>query len=83
MATIECRVTLERLRDMIITCSHPRKVLIDIQNIDCNEYFKWCSVRYLHLSNLLHTCYILTTYYPGKITKADKDFARILDFKDI
>ena len=27
---------------------HPKKCLINIQNIDNNECFKWCLVRYLH-----------------------------------
>ena len=27
---------------------HPRKGLINIQNTDDNEYFKWCLVRYLN-----------------------------------
>ena len=28
--------------------NHPRKGLINIQNINDNECFKWCLVRYLH-----------------------------------
>ena len=28
--------------------NHPKKGLINIQNIDDNEWFKWCLVRYLH-----------------------------------
>ena len=28
--------------------NHPRKGLINVQNIDANECFKWCIVRYLH-----------------------------------
>ena len=31
--------------------NHPRKDLINIQNIDDNECFKWCLVRYLHPSD--------------------------------
>ena len=52
---------------------HPRKGLKNIQNIDYNESFKWCLVRYFH-----HT-----DHNPGRITKAGKDFAKELDFKDI
>ena len=49
---------------------HPRKGLI---NIDDNECFKWCLVRYLNPAD------------PNirRITKADKDFAKKLHFKDI
>ena len=52
---------------------HPRKGLINIQNIDDNECFKWCLVRYLNPAD----------HHPEKITKADKDFAKKLDFRDI
>ena len=57
---------------------HPRKRLINIQNIDHNECFKWCLVRYLHLAD----------HYPARIAKGfskkkKKDFSKILDFKDI
>ena len=52
---------------------HPKKCLINIQNIDENECFKWCLVRYLHPADR----------HPAKITKVDKDFAKELDFKDI
>ena len=41
--------------------------------IDDNECFKWCLVRYLDLSD----------HHAARITKADKDFAKKLDFKDI
>ena len=51
---------------------HPRKVLITIQNIDNNEWFKWSIVRYLNPANP----------HPARITKAYKDFAKIPDFKD-
>ena len=47
--------------------------MINIQNIDGNECFKWCLVRYLNPAN----------HNLRKITKAGKDFAKILDFKDI
>ena len=47
--------------------------MINIQNIDDNECFKWSIVRYLNLSD----------HNPRRITKADKDFAKKLDFKDI
>ena len=52
---------------------HPRNRLINIQNIDDNECFKWCLVRYLNPAD----------HHPARITKADKDFAKRLDFKDI
>ena len=52
---------------------HPRKELIHVQNTNDNECFKWCLVRHLNLADR----------NPRKITKADKDFAKKLDFKDI
>ena len=52
---------------------HLRKDLTNIQNIDDNDWFKCCVVRYLHIAD----------HQPARITKADKDFARKLDFKDI
>ena len=52
---------------------HPKKGLINIQNIADNQYFKWCLVRYLNLAD----------HHPARITKSDKDFAKKLDFKDI
>ena len=52
---------------------HPRKGLINIQNTDDNECFKWCLVRYLNPAD----------YHPATITKANKDFANRLDFKDM
>ena len=51
----------------------PRKSLIDIQNIGNNECFKWCLVRYLQPED----------HHPAKIAKANKDFAKRLDFKDM
>ena len=47
--------------------------MINIQNIDNNECFKWCLVRYLYSAD----------HHPARITKADKNFTRALDFKDI
>ena len=47
---------------------HARKGLINIQNTDDNECFKWCLVRYLNPA--LHN--------PARITKADKDFTKKL-----
>ena len=47
--------------------------MICIQNIDDNECFKWCLVRHLNPAD----------HYPARITKADKDFAKRLDYKDI
>ena len=52
---------------------HPRKRLINVQNIDDNECFKWYLVRHLNLAD----------HNPRRITKADKDFSKRLDFKDI
>ena len=47
--------------------------MINIQNIDDNECFKWCVVRYLNPAD----------HHPSRITKAAKDFAKRLDFKDM
>ena len=52
---------------------HPRKGLINIQNTDDNEWFKWSLVKYLNP----------TDHHPARITKSDKDFAKKLDFKGI
>ena len=52
---------------------HPRRGLINIQNIYCNECFKWCSVRQINPAD----------HHQGGITKSDKDFVKKLDFKDI
>ena len=52
---------------------HPRKGLINIQNADDNEYFKWYLFRYLNPAD----------YQPARITEVDEDFAKMLDFKDI
>ena len=45
--------------------------MINIQNIDDKECFKWCLVIYLHPAD----------HHPGIIKKADKNFAKKLDFK--
>ena len=50
---------------------HPRKGLINIQNTDDNEWFKWSLVKYLNP----------TDHHSARITKAEKDFAWRLDFK--
>ena len=47
--------------------------MINVQNIDKNECFKWSIVRYLNLVNR----------NPARITKPDKEFAKKLDFEDI
>ena len=52
---------------------HLRKGLINIQNIDDNECFKWFIVRYVNPGN----------QDPARVTKADKDFTKKPDFKDI
>ena len=49
-----------------------RKGLINIPNIDDNQCFKWCLVRYLNPAD----------HHPAKITNRDKDFAKKLNFKD-
>ena len=47
--------------------------MINIQNIDDNECFKWFLVRYLNSSD----------HHPVGTTKLDKDFEKMLDFKYI
>ena len=47
--------------------------MINIQNIDDNECFKWCLVKYLHPVD----------HHLARIRKVDKNFAEELDFKDI
>ena len=47
--------------------------MINIKNIDGNECIKWCLVRSLNHAD----------HHPARITKADKDFVKNLDFKDI
>ena len=52
---------------------HPRKGLINIQNIDPNECFNWSIVRYLNPAD----------HNSIRITKDVKDFAKKIDFKNI
>ena len=52
---------------------HSRKGLINIQSIDDNECFKWSIVRYFNPVG----------HNPRRITKAVKEFAKKLDFKNI
>ena len=52
---------------------HSRKRLINIQNIDDNEFFNWSIVRYVNPVD----------HNPRRITNADKEFAKNLDFKNI
>ena len=47
--------------------------MINIQNIEAIECFKWCLVRCLNPAD----------HNPKRTTKSDKDFAKRLDFKDI
>ena len=47
--------------------------MINIQNIDDNEWFKWSLARYLNPAD----------YHLAKIKKAVKDFTKKLDFKGI
>ena len=49
----------------------PRKILINIQNINDNECFKWFLVRYLNPEN----------HHPARITKAEKDCAKQFPLK--
>ena len=51
---------------------HPRKGLINIQNTDDNECFNWSLVRYLNPAD----------HHPARITKAEKNFAKELYFKE-
>ena len=46
--------------------NHSREGLINIQNIDNNEYFKWSIARFLNHANS----------NPARTTKADKKFAK-------
>ena len=52
---------------------HPRKGFINIQNVDDNECFKWYLVRHVNTAD----------HNAARIIKADKDFPKKLDFKDI
>ena len=47
--------------------------MIDIQNIYDNKCFKYGLVRYLNPAD----------HHSTRITKADRDFAKKLDFKEI
>ena len=47
--------------------------MINIQNIDNNECFRWCLVRYLYHAD----------HHPARITNPDKNFAKERSFKDI
>ena len=47
--------------------------MINIQNIDENDYFKWYLIRYLNPAN----------HDPARITKAEKNSAKKINFKDI
>ena len=47
--------------------------MINVQNTDYNECFKWCLVRYLNTAE----------HNTRKITKTDKCFKKRLDFKDV
>ena len=53
--------------------NHPKKGLINIQNIHDNECFKWCLVRYLDPAD----------HNQRRITKSGKYFSKELDCKDI
>ena len=47
--------------------------MISSQNVDDNECFKWCLVRYLNSTN----------HHSARIRKANKNFEKRLDFKGI
>ena len=47
--------------------------MINIQNIDDNEYFKWCLVSYLHPAD----------HHLARMSKDDILFGDELDFEDI
>ena len=47
--------------------------MINIQNIDDNEYFKWCLVKYLYPNDL----------EPARIRKLTRLFRDEIDFGDI
>ena len=53
--------------------NHSKKRLIDVQNFDNNECFKWCLVRYLNPAD----------HHPERIRKIDKLFGHELVFEDI
>ena len=46
--------------------------MLNVDNVDYNEYFKWCSVRFPHPADR----------NPRRITKDDKLFADKLEFAD-
>ena len=46
---------------------------MSIQNIDDNECFKWCLVKYLHPAD----------HHAARIIKAEKTFVKELDLNDI
>ena len=50
-----------------------KKVLINIQNSNNNECFKWHFIRYLHSAD----------HISGRIRKVANDFTKNLDFKEI
>ena len=53
--------------------NHPKKGLINIQNTDDNECFKWSLVRYLHSAD----------HHPARVTKVNRLFGDEIDFADI
>ena len=53
--------------------NHPRKGLINIQNIDDNEFFKWSLVKYLNPADRNW----------ARVIKADKEFAKTFLLKNI
>ena len=67
ITTLECNpLTGSSYLKLPKELNYKNKGLINIQNINVNECFKWCLVRYLHPTYL----------HPARIKKVDKDFAR-------
>ena len=67
--SLRWRQLLKLLKELV----HQKIELTNIQNVDDNECFKWCLVRYLHPAD----------HKPRRITKANRNFAKKIDFKDI
>ena len=53
--------------------NHPEKGLINVQNIDDNEFFKWCLFRYVHDAD----------HHPRRIRGTEKLFGDKSEFEDI
>ena len=71
-SVIDHTISISRYIKLPKELDNPRKGLINSQDTDDNECFKWCLVRYLNPVD----------HYATRNTKADKDFAKILDFEN-